>query len=106
MEFEAEVMRCLEVASVQALALEPVPEARSRDPGVSLGHRQCDHPPRHHGPAEGINSRNKTAKIRSRDSRNRERFANAIFLHLGGLDLYPDSIREWPATHQKGRRTS
>ena len=27
--------------------------------------------------------------------RNRERFRNAIYFHLGGLDLYPDA----PATH-------
>ena len=45
------------------------------------------------GPAEGINSRIKTVKVRSRGFRNRERFANAILFHLGGLDLYPDSLR-------------
>ena len=44
------------------------------------------------GPAEGINSRIKTVKVRSRGFRNRERFANAILFHLGGLDLYPDSL--------------
>ena len=27
--------------------------------------------------------------------RNRERFRNAIYFHLGGLDLYPDAV----ATH-------
>ena len=27
--------------------------------------------------------------------RNRERFRNAIYFHLGGLDLYPDTV----ATH-------
>lgn len=44
------------------------------------------------GPAEGLNSRIKTVKVRSRGFRNRERFANAIYFHLGGLDLYPDSV--------------
>ena len=44
------------------------------------------------GPAEGINSRIKTVKVRSRGFRNRERFANAILFHLGGLDLYPDGL--------------
>ncbi len=44
------------------------------------------------GPAEGINSRIKTVKFRSRSFRNRERFANAILFHLGGLDLYPDGL--------------
>ena len=29
--------------------------------------------------------------------RNRERFRNAIYFHLGGLDLYPDAV----ATHTK-----
>ena len=45
------------------------------------------------GPAEGINSRIKTIKVRSRGFRNKKRFANAIYFHLGGLDLYPDSVR-------------
>ncbi len=44
------------------------------------------------GPAEGINSRIKTVKVRSRSFRNRERFANAILLHLGGRDLYLDGL--------------
>ena len=44
------------------------------------------------GPAEGINSRIKTVKVRSCGFRNRERFANAIYFHLGGLNLYPDSL--------------
>ena len=34
------------------------------------------------GPAEGINSRIKTIKARSRGFRNQERFANAIYFHL------------------------
>ena len=45
------------------------------------------------GPAEGINSRIKTVNVRSRGFRNQERFANAIYFHLGGLDLYPDGLR-------------
>ena len=45
------------------------------------------------GPAEGLNSRIKTIKVRSRGFRNKKRFANAIYFHLGGLDLYPDSVR-------------
>lgn len=44
------------------------------------------------GPAESINSRIKTIKVRSRGFRNKERFRNAIYFHLGGLDLYPASI--------------
>ena len=39
------------------------------------------------GPAESINSRIKTVKVRSRGFRNNERFATAIYFHLGGLDL-------------------
>ena len=43
------------------------------------------------GPAEGINSRIKMIKVRSRGFRNKTRFANAIHFHLGGLDLYPQA---------------
>nr|MDA3870607.1 transposase [Gammaproteobacteria bacterium] len=43
------------------------------------------------GPAEGINSRIKMIKVRSRGFRNKQRFANAIYFHLGGLDLYPEN---------------
>jgi len=42
--------------------------------------------------AEGINSVIQKLKYNARGYRNRERFRNAIYFHLGGLDLYPDSI--------------
>ena len=45
------------------------------------------------GPAEGLNSRIKMIKVRSRGFRNKQRFANAIYFHLGGLDLYPEQVR-------------
>ncbi len=41
------------------------------------------------GPADGLNSRIKMIKVRSRGFRNKERFANAIYFHLGGLNFYP-----------------
>ena len=44
------------------------------------------------GPAEGINSRIKAIKVKSRGFRNKQRFANAIYFHLGGLDLYPEAV--------------
>ena len=44
------------------------------------------------GPAEAINSRIKTIKVRSRGFRNKRRFANAIYFHLGGIDLYPEGV--------------
>ena len=44
------------------------------------------------GPAEGLNSRIKMIKVRSRGFRNKERFANAIYFPLGGLDRYPKGI--------------
>jgi len=44
------------------------------------------------GPAEGLNSRIKLIKVRSRGFRNKERFSNAIYFHLGGLDLYPEGV--------------
>jgi len=46
------------------------------------------------GPAESINSRIKTVKIRARGFRNKQRFANAIYFYLGGLDLYPAGLRK------------
>lgn len=44
------------------------------------------------GASESINSRIKTIKIRSRGFRNKTRYKNAIYFHLGGLDLYPDGV--------------
>lgn len=44
------------------------------------------------GPAEGINSRIKMIKVRSRGFRNKNRFARAIYFHLGGLNLYPEGV--------------
>ncbi len=44
------------------------------------------------GPAGGLSSRIKMIKVRSRGFRNKERFANAIYLHLGGLNLYPEGV--------------
>lgn len=38
---------------------------------------------------EGLNSVIQALKRTPRGFRNRERFRNAIYFHLGGLDLYP-----------------
>ncbi len=46
------------------------------------------------GGAESINSRIKMIKVRSRGFRNKERFRNAIYFHLGGLDLYPAGVSQ------------
>jgi len=43
--------------------------------------------------SEGMNGKIQRLKARAYGYRNRERFRNAIYFHLGGLDLYPDSIR-------------
>lgn len=43
--------------------------------------------------AESMNSRIKTVKVRARGFRNKQRFRNAIYFHLGGLQLYPDGIK-------------
>lgn len=45
------------------------------------------------GGAESINGRIKLVKVRSRGFRNKERFRNAIYFHLGDLDLYPAAVR-------------
>lgn len=46
------------------------------------------------GGAESLNSRIKMIKVRSRGFRNKERFRNAIYFHLGGLNLYPTGIKQ------------
>ncbi len=46
------------------------------------------------GPAESINSRIKTVKVRARGFRNTQRFAHAIYFYLGGLDLYPEGLQK------------
>lgn len=47
----------------------------------------------HNGGAESINGRIKLIKVRSRGFRNKERFRNAIYFHLGNLDMYPEAAR-------------
>ncbi len=49
--------------------------------------------------AESINSKIQKVKRMACGFRNRERFRNAIYFHLGGLDLYPASAL---ATHTNG----
>lgn len=41
---------------------------------------------------EGINAIIQGLKRTARGYRNRQRFRNAIYFHLGGLDLYPDAL--------------
>ena len=41
------------------------------------------------GSAESLTNRIQTFKVRCRGRRNKQRIANAIYFHLGGLDLYP-----------------
>jgi len=48
--------------------------------------------------SEGLNSKIQWIKRKACGYRNRERFRNAIYFHLGGLDLYPDALR---STHTK-----
>lgn len=43
--------------------------------------------------AEAINSRIQWLKKQAAGFRSRERFRQAIYFHLGGLDLYPDEAR-------------
>jgi len=42
--------------------------------------------------AEGINAKIQWIKYTARGFRNRDRFRNAIYFHLGGLDLYPAGL--------------
>jgi transposase len=43
--------------------------------------------------SEGINAKIQWIKYTARGFRNRQRFRTAIYFHLGGLDLYPASLR-------------
>ncbi len=43
--------------------------------------------------AESINSRIQWVKRMACGSRNRENFRNAVYFHLGGLDLYPEALK-------------
>lgn len=43
--------------------------------------------------AEGINSQIQWIKRMAAGYRNRENFRNAIYFHLGGLDLYPETLK-------------
>jgi transposase len=53
------------------------------------------------GGAESINSRIQLMKYKARGFRNKHRFINAIYFHLGGLDLYPTAAKI-PITHTNG----
>lgn len=48
--------------------------------------------------SEGINSKIQWIKRQACGFRNRQRFRNAIYFHLGGLDLYPETLK---STHSK-----
>ena len=48
--------------------------------------------------SEGMNSKIQWIKRQACGFRNRERFRNAIYFHLGGLDLYPEALK---STHPK-----
>ena len=43
--------------------------------------------------SESINSKIQKVKRMACGFRNRERFRNAIYFHLGGLDLYPAGVK-------------
>ncbi len=42
--------------------------------------------------AEGVNAKVQWIKYTARGFRNRDRFRTAIYFHLGGLDLFPESV--------------
>jgi transposase len=47
-----------------------------------------------HTGTERMNSKIQKIKVLARGFRNRGRFKNAIYFHLGGLDLYPEPLRQ------------
>ena len=71
--------------------LDPIRRVANDRPHPPLGNRQCDRPDRGitNASSEGMNTKIQWVKRMARGFRNRERFRNAIYFHLGGLDLYP-----------------
>lgn len=57
--------------------------------GTSLGILNAIILKANNGASESINSRINMIKIRSRSFRNKARYRNAIYFHLGERDLYP-----------------
>ena len=57
---------------------------------TSLASRYFAHPVTNAG-AEGLNSRVQAIRVSARGYRNRENFKTAIYFHLGGLALYPQT---------------
>jgi transposase len=51
--------------------------------------------------AESVNAKIQWLKYTARGFRNRDRFRNAIYFHLGGLDLYPAGLIPSAVTHTK-----
>jgi transposase len=51
--------------------------------------------------AESVNAKIQWLKYTARGFRNRDRFRNAIYFHLGGLDLYPVGVTTSGPTHEK-----
>lgn len=51
--------------------------------------------------AESINAGVQRLKNAARGFRNRQRFRNAIYFHLGGLDLYPAGVVRNRLVHTK-----
>lgn len=51
--------------------------------------------------AESLNAKIQRVKRMACGFRNRKRFRNAIYFHLGGLDLYPDGYLLSPCTHTR-----
>lgn len=51
--------------------------------------------------AESVNAKIQWLKYTARGFRNRDRFRNAIYFHLGGLDLYPTGLTPSGVTHTK-----
>ena len=49
--------------------------------------------------SEGINAKIQCLKYTARGFRNRDRFRTVIYFHLGGLDLYPETLSARSPTH-------
>jgi len=76
----------------QACSLEPIRKAAQTIKEHLWGIVNAIVLKQSNGHAEGMNSKRQRIKRRACGFRNKQRFQNAIYFYLGGLDLYPEGM--------------
>ncbi len=68
-------------------------EGRPNDQDAPVGHPQRHHSARQQRRCQKHQCSHQADQVRSRGFRNKDRFRNAIYFHLGDLDLYPEAAK-------------